>query len=73
MDVVSGSKAWQWETRLAYDEIPTGVVDEDPRTAFESFGMTTAPSRQAHRTAIVNYEQMMDLRRELGYMEIEGE
>jgi len=73
VDVVSGSKAWQWETRLAYEEIPTGVVDEDPRRAFESFGMTTAPSRQTHRTAIVNYEQMMDLRRELGYMEIEGE
>ncbi len=73
VDVVSGSKAWQWETRLAYADIPTGVVEEDARTAFEAFGTNTSPKRQKHRTAIVNYEQMMDLRRELGYMEIEGE
>lgn len=73
VDVVSGSKAWQWETRLAYAEIPTGMVEENPRAAFEAFGKKTSLIRQSHRTAIVNYEQMMDLRRELGYLEIEGE
>lgn len=73
IDVVTGSKAWQWETRLAYAEIPVTVVDEDPGSAFETFGKLTTPVAQGHRTAIVNYEQMMDLRRELGYMEIEGE
>lgn len=73
IDVVTGTKAWQWETRLAYGEIPVALVDEDPESAFAEFGKLTAPSRQGHRTAIVNYEQMMDLRRELGYMEIEGE
>lgn len=73
VDVVSGTKAWQWETRLAYAEIPVGLVDDDPESAFGAFCATTTPVRQAHRTAIVNYEQMMDLRRALGYMEIEGE
>lgn len=73
VDVVTGSKAWQWETRLAYAEIPVGRVEPEPGLAFEHFGATTTPSRQTHRTAIVNYEQMMDLRRELGYKDIEGE
>lgn len=73
VDVVTGSKAWQWETRLAYAEIPVGRVEPEPGLAFEHFGAATRPSRQTHRTAIVNYEQMMDLRRELGYKDIEGE
>ncbi len=73
VDVVTGTKAWQWETRLAYAEIPVGRVEPDPTVAFEAFGSSTTPSRQPHRTAIVNYEQMMDLRRVLGYKEIEGE
>ncbi|MEY4457847.1 MAG: hypothetical protein RIS25_440 [Actinomycetota bacterium] len=73
VDVVTGTKAWQWETRLAYEEIPVGVVDENPESAFATFGDITSPHRQNFRTAIVNYEQMMDLRRELGYMEIEGD
>jgi UDP-N-acetylmuramyl tripeptide synthase len=73
VDVVTGSKAWQWETRLAYAEIPVGRVEPEPGLAFEHFGSSTTPSRQDYRTAIVNYEQMMDLRRELGYKEIEGE
>ncbi len=73
VDVVTGTKAWQWETRLAYAEIPVGVVDEDPQSAFSTFGEITTLHRQNFRTAIVNYEQMMDLRRDLGYKEIEGD
>lgn len=73
VDVVSGTKAWQWETRLAYAEIPVGLVEPDPTRAFAAFGEMTTPRRESHRTAIVNYEQMMDLRRVLGYKEIEGE
>lgn len=73
VDVLTGTKAWQWETRLAYEEILVGLVEEEPETAFEAFGSMTTPKRDPHRTAIVNYEQMMDLRRHLGYMEIEGQ
>lgn len=73
VDVVTGSKAWQWETRLAYAEIPVGLVEPDPDSAFTAFGSMTKPDCQHHRTAIVNYEQMMDLRRALGYKEIEGD
>jgi len=73
VDVVTGTKAWQWETRLAYAEIPVGAIEPNPDRAFALFGEMTTPRRQSHRTAIVNYEQMMDLRRELGYKEIEGE
>ncbi|PTW91673.1 uncharacterized protein DUF1727 [Microbacteriaceae bacterium MWH-Ta3] len=73
VDVLSGTKAWQWETRLAYAEIPVGLVEENTSRAFAHFGVATTPSRQEFRTAIVNYEQMMDLRRELGYKEIEGQ
>jgi UDP-N-acetylmuramyl pentapeptide synthase len=73
VDVLAGTKAWQWETRLAYEEISVGLIEPDPTTAFAAFGQRTTTRAQTHRTAIVNYEQMMDLRRELGYREIEGE
>lgn len=73
VDVLSGTKAWQWETRLAYEEIEVGLIEPDPTVAFAAFGQRTTTRAQSFRTAIVNYEQMMDLRRELGYKEIEGE
>ena len=71
VDVLTGTKAAQWALFLEYRGIPYGAIVED--TA-EALG---AVSRLAHQsgapvTAIVNYEQMMLIRRLAGYKELEG-
>jgi len=71
VDVLSGSKAWQWALLLEHRAIPYGQVIEDTREAFNAVvhlaGESSAPIQ-----AIVNYEQMMLIRRIAGYRELEG-
>lgn len=71
VDVISGSKAWQIATRLAYGEIPFEAVVPDLRPALKSFMELPKPSR-GHKLMIVNYEQMMLIRKQFGFMELEG-
>lgn len=71
VDVISGSKAWQIATRLAYGEIPFGSVVPDLRSALKAFMELPKPSR-GHKLMIVNYEQMMLIRKQFGFMELEG-
>jgi hypothetical protein len=71
VDVLSGTKAAQWALFLEYRGIPYGTLVEDTSEAL------TTVSRLAHNTvqpvtAIVNYEQMMLIRRLAGYKELEG-
>lgn len=71
VDVLSGSKAAQWALFLEYRGIPYGTIVEDTAE-----GLTTV-TRLSHATdepvrAIVNYEQMMLIRRLAGYKELEG-
>lgn len=71
VDVLTGTKSWQLATRLAYGAIPVGTVEPDLDRALAVF---LALPRPAHgrKTMIVNYEQMMLIRRRLGHLEIEG-
>ena len=71
VDVVTGTKAWQLATRLAYAELPVGLVQPDLRTAVRTFLERPAPER-GHKTMIVNYEQMMRIRKDLGFVDLEG-
>ena len=71
VDVVTGSKAWQFATRFGYDELPVGLVEPTLKPALAHFLALPKPSRGV-KTLIVNYEQMMLIRKELGYMELEG-
>ncbi len=72
VDIVSGTKAWQWATRLAYAGIPVGRVIEDFPHAVDAFLALPAPDGDEPKTALVNYELMMQLRLAMGYLDLEG-
>jgi hypothetical protein len=71
VDVVSGTKAWQFATRFGYAGIPVGAVVPELRAALASFVALPKPSR-GRKTMIVNYEQMMLIRKQLGFLDLEG-
>ncbi|WP_345764568.1 MurT ligase domain-containing protein [Diaminobutyricibacter sp. McL0608] len=71
VDVVSGTKAWQFATRFAYDGIPVTSVLPELRPALKAFLDLPKPTRGT-KTMIVNYEQMMLIRKQLGFLELEG-
>jgi lipid II isoglutaminyl synthase (glutamine-hydrolysing) len=71
VDVVSGTKAWQFATRFGYGDLEVGLVEPSLKPALAHFLGMPKPSRGV-KTLIVNYEQMMLIRKELGYLEIEG-
>lgn len=66
VDVVTGEKAYQLATRLAYGGIPIGLVEPDMERAVQHMRSlpTTTSGRQ---TWFVNYELMMIGRRLLGH------
>lgn len=68
VNVISGTKTYQWATRLAYQGLSFGELIEDESKALEHF--LALPGK--HKTAVVNYEQMMWLRKKLGLLDIEG-
>ncbi|MEO6942842.1 MAG: MurT ligase domain-containing protein [Terrimesophilobacter sp.] len=72
VDVLTGTKAWQIATRLAYAGIPVGAVIPDLEPALEEF-LTMPPPEGDTKVALVNYELMMELRKLLGYLELEGQ
>lgn len=67
-NVISGTKTYQWATRLAYEGKSYGKLIENEEEALEYF--LSLPGKS--KTAIVNYEQMMWLRKHLGFMDLEG-
>jgi UDP-N-acetylmuramyl tripeptide synthase len=71
VDIVSGTKAWQLATRFGYGAISVGSVMPELKPALEAFLKLPAPSRGT-KTMIVNYEQMMLIRKLLGFLELEN-
>ncbi len=71
VDVISGTKAWQFATRFGYAGIPVGSVVPELRPALTAFLALPKPSRGT-KTMIVNYEQMMLIRKQLGFLDLEG-
>ncbi|RFA20848.1 UDP-N-acetylmuramyl tripeptide synthetase [Subtercola boreus] len=71
VDVITGSKAWQFAVRLGYADIPVGSVDLDVRAALKRFLALPRPAN-GRKTMILNYEQMMGIRKILGFKELEG-
>lgn len=67
-DVISGTKTYQWATRLAYENLDFGELIEDENAALEYF--LKLPG--TNKTAVINYEQMMWLRKRLGLLDLEG-
>jgi UDP-N-acetylmuramyl tripeptide synthase len=71
VSVLSGTKAWQLATRFAYAGIPVDGVIPDLDRALRAF--LALPARAgAVKTMIVNYEQMMLIRKQLGFLDLEG-
>lgn len=71
VDGITGSKAWQFAVRFGYLGIPVGSVELDVRAALKAFLALPKPST-GHKVMILNYEQMMDIRKILGFKELEG-
>lgn len=71
VDVVAGTKAWQLATRLEYGGIRVGRVEPNTSAAVDAFVQLPRPSR-GRKLLIVNYEEMMAIRRKLGASGIEG-
>ncbi|MEQ1735202.1 MAG: Mur ligase family protein [Rhodoglobus sp.] len=71
VDVLTGSKAWQLATRFAYSEIDIHLVEPELAPALSAFLALPRPERGV-KTLIVNYEQMMAVRKQLGALEMEG-
>ncbi|MFF1879279.1 MurT ligase domain-containing protein [Leifsonia sp. NPDC058230] len=71
VDMVSGTKAWQFATRFAYAGIPVGSVEPELLPALTAFLELPKPTRGT-KTMIVNYEQMMLIRKHLGFLDLEG-
>jgi UDP-N-acetylmuramyl tripeptide synthase len=71
VDAITGSKAWQFAVRFGYLGIPVGEVDLDVRRALKAFLARPKPAT-GHKVMILNYEQMMLIRKILGFKELEG-
>ncbi|MGD8194802.1 MurT ligase domain-containing protein [Herbiconiux sp. P18] len=71
VDGITGSKAWQFAVRFGYLGIPVGSVDLDVRAALKAFLALPKPA-SGHKVMILNYEQMMGIRKILGFKELEG-
>ena len=70
VDVLTGTKAHQWALLLEYRGIPYGQIIEDTQAALDR--ITSLPHDNTPIRAILNYEQMMLVRRLAGYKDLEG-
>ena len=71
VDVLSGTKCWQLATRFAYSDIGVGAIIPHLAPALDRF-LALPPPERGHKVMLVNYEQMMLIRKRLGYRELEG-
>jgi hypothetical protein len=71
VDILTGTKAWQWALLLEFRDIPYGAVIEDTQQALDAIVALSAETEQPVH-AIINYEQMMLIRRLAGYKDLEG-
>ncbi|MEO6826106.1 MAG: MurT ligase domain-containing protein [Microbacteriaceae bacterium] len=70
VDVISGAKAWQVALRLEYAGIRVDAVEPELNRAIEL--MRALPATRGNRmTWIVNYEQMMLARKQIGFADME--
>ncbi|MEO5919804.1 MAG: MurT ligase domain-containing protein [Pseudolysinimonas sp.] len=71
VDVLTGTKCWQFATRFGYDDIDVRTIEPDLAPALTTFLALPKPAT-GRKTLVVNYEQMMLIRKQLGYRELEG-
>jgi UDP-N-acetylmuramyl tripeptide synthase len=71
VDVLTGTKCWQFATRFGYDDIEVRAIEPELAPALKRFLALPKPAK-GRKTLVVNYEQMMLVRKQLGYLELEG-
>ena len=71
VDVLTGTKAWQWVLLCEHRGLRYGSVIEETKAALQHVvSLPHSTDQPVH--AIVNYEQMMLIRRLAGYKDLEG-
>lgn len=71
VDVLTGTKAWQWVLLCEHRGLRYGSVIEETKAALQHVvSLPHSTDQPVH--AIVNYEQMMLIRRLAGYRDLEG-
>lgn len=68
---VSGSRCWHWATRLCYSDIACHEVIPNSKNALESY-VEYIRDLGVRGTLITNYEQMMAIRKHMGFMDLES-
>lgn len=69
--LVSGSRCWHFATRLCYAGLAPEQVLPDSKQALIAY--TDYLKKSGSRgTLITNYEQMMEIRKHMGYLDLEG-
>ena len=68
---ISGSRAWHWATRLSYAGIPVSNVQPDSKKALSEY-VRFLKENGKRGTLLTNYEQMMAIRKLMGYLDLES-
>jgi UDP-N-acetylmuramyl tripeptide synthase len=71
VEVVSGSRAWHFALRLSYAAIGVGSVIPDSRKALQHY-VDYLSAEKKRGTLITNYEQMMFIRKQMGFLDLES-
>jgi lipid II isoglutaminyl synthase (glutamine-hydrolysing) len=69
--MVSGSRAWHFATRLIYAGIPVEEVNTDSRQALADY-VSFLKKNGKRGTLLTNYEQMMTIRKLMGFLDLES-
>lgn len=69
--IVSGSRAWHFATRLVYGQIPVEEVVTDSKQALAKY-VDYLKTSGKRGTLLTNYEQMMAIRKLMGFLDLES-
>ena len=68
--MISGSRAWHWATRLSYIGVSPEIVEPDSKKALAQYVSFLRANRK-RGTLLTNYEQMMAIRKLMGFLDLE--
>ena len=69
--VISGSRAWHWATRLSYIGVSPEIVEPDSTKAVAPY-VSFLKADGKRGTLLTNYEQMMAIRKLMGFLDLES-
>ncbi len=69
--VISGSRAWHWATRLSYIGVSPETVEPDSKQALAQY-VSFLKANGKRGTLLANYEQMMAIRKLMGFLDLES-